>query len=72
MNWDIVSQNMRSGIIEAVASTVVFNFKDDIVIRIQSTKLGSIIDIRSHSRIGRSDRGVNAARIIEFTERFNQ
>jgi len=72
MNWDIVSQNMRSGIIEAVASTVVFNFKDDIVIRIQSTKLGSIIDIRSHSRIGHSDRGVNAARIIEFTERFNQ
>ncbi|MFA0279886.1 DUF1499 domain-containing protein, partial [Vibrio sp. 10N.222.55.F8] len=29
-------------------------------------------DIRSVSRIGRSDKGVNAARIVEFTESFNQ
>ncbi|WP_372713745.1 DUF1499 domain-containing protein [Ilyobacter sp.] len=70
MNWDIVSQDMNTGVIEAVASTVIFDFKDDIVIRIQSTESGSIVDIRSHSRIGRSDRGKNAERIRAFIESF--
>ncbi|WP_372882496.1 DUF1499 domain-containing protein [Psychromonas sp.] len=70
MNWDIVSQEMSTGIIEAVAATAVFNFKDDIVIRIQATTSGSIVDIRSHSRIGRSDRGKNAERVREFIKNF--
>jgi len=70
MNWDIVSQDMDSGVIEAVASTLIFDFKDDIVIRIEEGSSGSIIDIRSHSRVGRSDRGKNAKRIRAFVESF--
>lgn len=70
MNWDIVAQDINTGVIEAVASTVIFNFKDDVVIRIQPAKAGSIIDMRSHSRIGRSDRGKNAQRIRAFIESF--
>ncbi len=70
MNWDIVSQEMSTGRIEAVASTAVFNFKDDIVIRIQATASGCIVDIRSHSRIGRSDRGKNAERVRVFIKNF--
>jgi len=70
MNWHIVSQDIHTGIIEAVASTPVFSFEDDIVIRIQAMDAGSIIDIRSHSRVGRSDRGKNAERIRGFLESF--
>ncbi|MEL0657684.1 DUF1499 domain-containing protein [Psychromonas arctica] len=72
MNWDIVSQDVNTGIIEAVASTIAFDFKDDVVIRIQSATTGSLIDIRSHSRIGRSDRGKNAQRVREFITQFKQ
>lgn len=70
MRWEIVSQDISTGIIEAVASTPVFSFEDDVVIRIQSAESGSIIDIRSHSRVGRGDRGKNAQRVREFIEQF--
>jgi uncharacterized protein (DUF1499 family) len=71
MGWNIVFKDLNTGLIEAVASTAVFNFKDDVIIRIQSSDLGSVIDIRSHSRIGRGDRGKNAERVRQFIEAFN-
>ena len=49
--------------IEATATTFWFGFKDDVVVRIRSTANGSIVDVRSVSRVGRSDLGVNAKRI---------
>jgi uncharacterized protein (DUF1499 family) len=41
-------------------------FKDDVVIRIAPQGSGSRIDVRSKSRIGRSDFGANAKRIREY------
>jgi len=70
MGWEIVSQDMNTGIIEAVASTPVFSFEDDVIIRIQSAESGSIVDIRSHSRVGRGDRGKNAQRVRDFIDQF--
>ncbi len=70
MGWNIVAQDMNAGLIEAVESTPVFSFEDDIVIRVLPINSGSIIDIRSRSRVGRSDRGKNAERIREFINRF--
>lgn len=70
MNWEIVYQDQEKGIIEAVSSTIIFSFEDDVVIRIQQVESGSIIDIRSHSRIGRGDRGKNAQRVREFISQF--
>ena len=70
MNWEVVSQDVALGVIEAVASTPVFDFQDDVVIRIQSSESGSTIDIRSHSRIGRGDQGKNAQRVREFIAQF--
>ncbi len=70
MGLEIVAQDGGSGIIEAVASTRFFNFQDDVIIRINENATNSIVDIRSHSRIGRSDRGKNAERVREFIEQF--
>ena len=41
-------------------------FSDDIVVRIRADGTGSRVDIRSKSRVGESDLGVNARRIREF------
>ena len=41
-------------------------FKDDVVIRITQSGEGSIVDMRSVSRLGKSDVGVNAERIRAF------
>lgn len=70
MGWNIVAQDASAGVFEAVATTTFFRFKDDVVVRVRPANGGSRVDLRSHSRIGRSDLGKNAARIMAFRERF--
>ena len=72
LNWEIVSQNSESGIIEATETTRLWGFKDDIVIRVRaSTNAGlTSVDLRSVSRVGRSDLGANAKRITAFLDAY--
>jgi uncharacterized protein (DUF1499 family) len=72
MGWEIVDQNPTALRFEASARTSVYRFVDDIVVVVTPTQSGSRIDIRSVSRIGRGDRGVNAARIQAFNQAFSQ
>ena len=70
LGWHIVAQDPAQGRIEATDTTFWFGFTDDIVIRIKATDSGSRVDIRSDSRVGRSDVGTNADRIRKFTRAF--
>lgn len=64
--WEIVAAVPEDSRIEATATTAWFGFKDDVVIRITPSGSGSRVDVRSVSRVGRSDLGANARRIAEF------
>ncbi len=64
--WELVAAMPQDGRIEATATTFWFGFKDDVIIRISSEDGGSRIDVRSKSRVGRSDVGANAERIRSF------
>lgn len=64
--WVTVASVIDQGRIEATAETKLMRFKDDIVIRVSEADEGSKIDMRSVSRFGQSDLGVNAKRIREF------
>jgi uncharacterized protein (DUF1499 family) len=64
--WTIVSSDPGAGRIEATQQSRWFRFTDDIVIRVTADETGSRIDMRSTSRQGRSDYGVNAARIRAY------
>lgn len=66
--WDIVEASENDGRIEATATTFWFGFEDDVVIRIRADNGGSVVDVRSKSRVGRSDVGANAARIRGYLE----
>jgi uncharacterized protein (DUF1499 family) len=66
MGWVIVDAKPADGRIEATDTTFWFGFKDDIVIRITPTDHGSRVDIRSVSRVGKSDVGMNAKRIRKY------
>ncbi len=72
LGWQIEAQNPQKGLIEATDTTFWFGFKDDVVIRIQSQNNGSRVDIRSVSRVGRSDVGTNAERIRVFIQKFRK
>ena len=63
MGWEIVDSDPQSLRIEATDTTCWFGFKDDVVVRLASAPTGSRIDVRSVSRVGKSDLGTNARRI---------
>ncbi|MBI3198528.1 MAG: DUF1499 domain-containing protein [Rhodospirillales bacterium] len=66
LGWDVVARAPADGRLEAVDTSQWFGFRDDIVVRIRAEGTGSRIDIRSKSRAGESDLGVNARRIRAF------
>jgi uncharacterized protein (DUF1499 family) len=70
MDWEIVSADTAARRLEATATTPWFGFKDDVVVRIRPEGTGSRVDVRSVSRVGRSDVGTNAKRIREFLGRL--
>ncbi len=72
MGWKMVATNPAEGRIEATDTTFFFGFKDDIVIRVAPADHGSRVDIRSVSRVGRSDVGTNAKRIRKFLKELKE
>ena len=72
MGWEVVGSDAERHRFEAVARTSVFYFADDVVVVVSAQGEGSRVDMRGVSRVGRSDQGVNAARIREFQQLFAQ
>jgi uncharacterized protein (DUF1499 family) len=73
LGWRVIEQSPPGGRtgsarIEAIATTRLLRFADDVTIRIRPRLEGSRIDIRSASRLGQHDLGVNAARIQAFAD----
>jgi uncharacterized protein (DUF1499 family) len=63
MGLELVGADAAQGRIEATATSLLFGFKDDVVVRIAEDSNGVKVDVRSKSRVGRNDFGVNAKRI---------
>ena len=71
--WRIVVERSpqagrRDGQIEAVARTPIMGFRDDVAVRIRTTRDGALIDVRSASRYGKHDLGANASRVRSLLE----
>ncbi len=70
MGWEIAAVDPEDGRIEATATTFWYGFRDDVVIRVRADNAESLVDVRSVSRVGRSDAGANAQRIRSYLERL--
>jgi hypothetical protein len=66
--WDIAAALPEEGRMEATETSAFFRFKDDVVLRVKPTDTGegSVVDMRSVSRVGVSDLGMNAKRVRSF------
>lgn len=64
--WQVAAVAAEEGRIEATDTTRIMGFKDDVVIRVKAMGSRTRVDMRSVSRVGESDLGVNAARIRLF------
>ena len=62
-----VTSDAGAGTAQGVAETFLFGFKDDVAARVRPGEDGgSVIDFRSTSRVGLSDLGYNADRIVKL------
>lgn len=66
LGWERVSDGALPYTLEATDTTQWFGFKDDVVIRLKAKDDNTLVDIRSKSRVGKSDLGKNAERIDTF------
>lgn len=66
LGWQVVWRDEAAGVFEATATSMLFRFVDDVVVRVRGHDDGARVDVRSTSRVGRSDLGVNATRIRAF------
>ncbi|MGE0130148.1 MAG: DUF1499 domain-containing protein [Blastocatellales bacterium] len=70
MGWEIRETNREQGLIEAVATTRLLKFKDDVTVTIsrEGPRDGeaTVVNVRSKSRVGKGDLGTNARRIRAF------
>ena len=64
--WRITASDPATGRIEARQASFWFGFVDDIVIRVAGAGAGSRVDMRSLSRQGIGDLGVNARRVRAY------
>jgi hypothetical protein len=65
--WDVAMVDEAAGTVEATETSRFFRFKDDVVIRVRPAPGGgSLVDMRSISRVGGSDVGMNAKRVRAF------
>jgi hypothetical protein len=75
--WDILNRSgdlasAKEMQIEAEAETLLFGFKDYVVIRVTDEDRSSFVDMRSKSSIGNADLGANAARIAKFLDALDE
>ena len=69
LGWEVVTVDSAAGTLLARETSKLFRFVDDVIVRVQPAPGGgSIVDVRSKSRVGQGDLGANAARIRHFAE----
>jgi uncharacterized protein (DUF1499 family) len=68
LGWEVTLADPQRGMLEARSVSRLFRFVDDVAVRVRPAEGGSVVDVRSKSRDGRGDLGVNAARIRAFAE----
>ena len=66
MGWEVTEEDRGKGVIQAVATTRLFRFKDDVTVLFGHEGDQTKVVVRSHSRIGKGDLGANARRIRAF------
>ncbi|GMM68594.1 hypothetical protein MTsDn1_18890 [Alteromonas sp. MTD1] len=66
LGWERVTVGALPNTLEATDTTTWFGFKDDVVVRLTVQNDDTLVDVRSKSRVGKSDLGKNAQRIDAF------
>lgn len=72
LGWEVRNTDPVAGLLEATETSFWFGFVDDIVVRVKPADGKTRVDVRSVSRVGRSDIGMNARRIEAFLKKMSE
>src|SRR5690554_6575285 len=61
--WTVVLEDAEGLRVEATVRSLIFRFTDEVAVQVSAVDVGARVDMRSRSRVGRSDLGVNVKRI---------
>lgn len=64
--WSVKDVNAGEGVIQAVKTTRLLRFKDDVTVRVSEGDNATVVNVRSKSRVGKGDLGQNARTILAF------
>lgn len=64
--WRITASDPKRGEIQAVAHVFLTPFKDDVTVSVTQEAGRTVVNVRSRSRVGRADFGVNARRVRAY------
>lgn len=72
LKWEIVSLDATKKEIQAIITTKVWHFKDDVTIQIRPGQPdGSVLWVRSASRVGKGDLGANTRHVMDLVDAVN-
>ena len=67
LGWEVVGEDPEVHELQAVVTTKIFRFKDDVAIRVEPDGAkGSVLYVRSSSRVGKGDLGANTRHIMNL------
>jgi uncharacterized protein (DUF1499 family) len=69
--WTVVREEAEERRLDVEVRTALFNFTDDLTVRVEPDGDGSRVIIRSRSRVGRGDLGENARHIAALQRRMD-
>ena len=71
-NWEVTGVDAEHYRLEAVATSALLRFADDVVIEVRAEPSGASLHMRSRSRLGRNDFAANYKRIFMFQEELRK
>jgi len=72
LRWEITALDAEKKEIQAVVTTKMWSFKDDVTMQVQPGQpSGAVLWVRSASRIGKGDLGANTRHVIDLVEAVN-
>lgn len=72
LKWELLHLDTEKKEIQAVVTTKIWRFKDDVTIQVRSGQpSGSTVWVRSASRVGKGDLGANTRHVIDLIEAVN-
>ena len=66
LGWNVITRSPKTREIQAVVTTPLWHFKDDVTVQVRGSAQGSLLHIRSASRVGKGDLGANIRHIVEL------